>query len=76
MRDFVTRTKEMLEGRIDQIQHFDEKIKNIKDEMAQTNKINDMCNKKIAEDIMNQEKNILNLTDQMRAHTADNKEKL
>ena len=44
--------------------------------MAQTNKLNDMHNKKIAEDIMNQEKNILNLTDQMRAHTADNKEKL
>ena len=70
MRDFVTRTKEMLEGRIDQIQHFDEKIKNIKDEMAQTNKLNEIYQKKIGEEIMNQEKNIVNLTDQVRVHTA------
>lgn len=41
MRDFITRTKEMLEGRIDQINHFDEKIKNVKDEIMHHQKLSD-----------------------------------
>ena len=35
-----------------------------------------MFNKKISEDITNQEKNILNLTEQIRDHTSENREKL
>jgi hypothetical protein len=69
MRDFVTRTKEMLEARIDQISHFDEKIKNIKDDISHTNKINETFQNKVQADIMNQEKNIHSLAEMLKKHS-------